>query len=83
MSEDGVAGLLRGEVAIAPGDLKTRCEALDVPLPGAGEGLVEVVDVQHQAAIGGGEDAEVREVGIAAEPAPGAPTEESCRGPSP
>ena len=65
--EDGVAGLLRGEVAVAPGDLKARREALDVPFPGAGKGLVEVVDVEHQAAIGGGEDAEVRQVGIAAE----------------
>ena len=40
---------------------------------GPGKRLVEVVDVQHQTAIGGGEDAEVREVGIAAclDPQPG------------
>ena len=64
--EDGGAGLLRGEVAVAPGDREARREALDVPLPRPRQGLVEVVDVHHQAAIGGGEDAEVREVGIAA-----------------
>ena len=66
MREDRGAGLLRGEVAVAPGDREARREALDVPLPGPRKGLVEVVDVQHQTAIGGGEDAEVREVGIAA-----------------
>ena len=66
MREDGGAGLLRGEVAVAPGDREARREALDVPLPGPGKGLVEVVDVQHQPAIGGGEDPEVREVRVAA-----------------
>ena len=50
----------------APGDREARREALDVPLPGSGKGLVEVVDVQHQAAVRGGEDPEVREVGVAA-----------------
>ena len=64
--QDGVAGLLRGEVAVAPGDREARREALQVPLPGPRQGLVEVVDVHHQAAVGGGEDAEVRQVGIAA-----------------
>ena len=66
-SEDGGAGLLRGEVAIAPGDLEAGREALQVPLPGPGKSLVEVVDVHHQPAVGGGEDPEVREVRIAAE----------------
>ena len=72
-AEDGGAGLLGGEFAIAPGDLEARREALQVPLPGPGKGLVEVVDVQDQAPIGGGEDAEVGEVGIAAclNPQPG------------
>ena len=65
-SEDGGAGLLRGEVAVAPGDLEAGGETLDVPLPGPRKGLVEVVDVHHQPAVGGGEDPEVREVGVAA-----------------
>ena len=66
-SEDGAAGLLRGEVAVPPGDLETGCETLEVPFPGPGKGLVEVVDVQHQLAVGGREDPEVREVRVAAE----------------
>ena len=72
-AEHGGTGLRRGEVAVSPGDLKAGGEALDVPLPWPREGLVEVVDVHDQAAIGRGEDAEVREVGIAAglDPQPG------------
>ena len=72
-AEDRSAGLLRGEVAVAPGDREARRKALDVPLPGPRKGLVEVVDVQHLTAVRGGEDAEVREVGIAAclDPQPG------------
>ena len=65
-AEDGGAGLRRREVAVTPRDLKTGGEALDVPLPRPRQGLVEVVDVHHQTAIGGGEGAEVREVGVAA-----------------
>ncbi len=65
-AEHGGPGLRRGEVAVSPGDLEAGGEALEVPLPGPREGLVEVVDVHDQAAVGCGEDAEVREVGIAA-----------------
>ena len=64
--EHGAAALLWGEVAVPPGDRETGCETLDVPFPGPGKGLVEVVDVQYQPAVGGGEDPEVREVGVAA-----------------
>ena len=45
----------------------TGCETLQVPFPGPGKGLVEVVDVQHQLAVGGREDPEVREVRVAAQ----------------
>ena len=48
------------------GDLQARRQALDVPLPRPGQGLVEVVDVEHQAALRGGEHPEVGQVGIAA-----------------
>src|SRR5207248_416865 len=34
---------LGSESPVAPGDLEARSQALDVPLPRAGEGLVEVV----------------------------------------
>ena len=51
----------------APGDREARHQALDVPLPRPGQRLVEVVDVEHQPPIRGGEAAEVRQVGIAAE----------------
>ena len=42
-------------------------EALDVVLEGATDGFVEVVDVEDEAAVGGGEGSEVKDVGIAAE----------------
>ena len=61
------------EAAVAPGDLEARRQALDVPLPRPRQGLVEVVDVEDQPPVGGGEDAEVRQVGVAAHlhPKPG------------
>ncbi len=65
-AEDRGAGLLRREFAVATGDLEARREALDVPLPGPRQGLVEVVDVEDDAPVGGGEGAEVGEVGVAA-----------------
>ena len=52
---------------VAAGHLEAGREALEVPLEGAGEGLVEVVDVEDQRALGSGEAAEVGEVGVAAE----------------
>ncbi len=55
------------ELAAATGDRKAGNEALHVPLERARQGLVEVVDAEHQAAVGGGIETEVREVGIAAE----------------
>src|SRR5262249_33603738 len=46
--------------------LQAGRQPLDIPLPRAGQGLVEVVDVEHQAALGRAEDAEVGQVSIAA-----------------
>ena len=56
----------RREAALARGDHDAGRQPLDVPLPGAGERLVEVVDVEDEAPLGRAEDAEVREVGVTA-----------------
>ncbi len=59
--------LVLGAVAVvARGDQHARREALDVPLPRARERLVEVVDVEHEPALGRREHAEVRQVRVAA-----------------
>ena len=55
------------EPVAAAGDLDAGRQPLDVPLPRAGQGLVEVVDVEHQSALGRAEDAEVRQVRVAAQ----------------
>ncbi len=55
------------EGARPPGDGEARGEPHHVPLPGPRQRLVEVVDVEEQLAIRGGEGAEVGEVGVAAE----------------
>jgi hypothetical protein len=41
-------------------------ESLDVPLPRPGKRFVEIVDVEHETPLRRGEDAEVRQVGVAA-----------------
>ncbi len=56
-----------GEPVAARGDGEAGREALDVPLEGAGVRLVEVVDVEHEATFGGGEHAEVADVGVPAQ----------------
>ena len=58
--------LLGGEPVLAPGYLQARGEPFDVPLPRAGQGLVEVVDVEDQAPLRRAEDAEVRQVRVTA-----------------
>ncbi len=52
---------------LAPGEEDAGGHALDVPLEGTGDGLVEVVDVEDDAAIETGEGAEVADVGVSAE----------------
>jgi hypothetical protein len=54
------------QVDVAAGDLDAGGHPLDVPLPGAGQRLVEVVGAEHEPAIGSREPAEVRDVRIAA-----------------
>jgi hypothetical protein len=64
---DGVAAHAAAESAIAARHLDARGQALDVPFPGPGQGLVEVVDVEDEPAVRCGEPAEVGEVRIAAQ----------------
>ena len=55
------------ESPLAPGHREARGQALEIPLERAGKRLVEVVHPEHEAPIGRCEDAEVRQVGVAAE----------------
>ena len=55
------------EAAVAPGDLEAGREPLHVPLPWTRQGLVEIVDVEDHLPLGRAEQAEVRQVRIAAE----------------
>ena len=55
------------EATFPPCDLDAGCQALDVPFPGSGERLIEVVDIKDQLTFRRGEPAEVRQVRIAAQ----------------
>ena len=68
-----LAAGLGGEPAVPSGHGKARGQPLDVPLERAGQGLVEVVDVEDQPPLRRGERAEVRQVGVPAQlhPQPG------------
>ena len=55
-----------GEVVLPARHLQAGRQPFHVPFPRAGEGLVEVVHVEEQVALGRAEDAEVGEVGVAA-----------------
>ena len=63
---DDVAALLGREPVVPRRHLQAGGQPLDIPLPRARQGLVEVVDVEHQAALGGAEDAEVGQVRVTA-----------------
>ena len=69
---DGGA-FLAGEPVLPAGDDQARRQPFDVPLPRAGQRLVEVVDVEHQVAFGRGEQPEVEHVRVPAQlrPDPG------------
>ena len=58
---------LDGVAVVAPGDGEAGGQALDVPLPWPGKGLVEVVDAEDQPPFRRREHTEVQEVGIAAD----------------
>ncbi len=57
--------LLRGQGA--SGEHKAGGKPLQVPLEGTADGLIEVVDVEDEAAVGRGECAEVADVGVSAD----------------
>ena len=58
---------LRVEAPVAPRDGEARDQPLHVPLERAGQRLVEVVHAEDEPAVRRGEDAEVRQVRVAAE----------------
>ena len=51
---------------MASGDDDAGRESLDVPLPGSGQGFVEIVDVEEDVALRRGEAAEIHKVSVAA-----------------
>ena len=53
--------------ASRPARIRLVAMTLDVPLEGAADGLVEVVDVEDEAGVDAGEGAEVADVGVTAE----------------
>ena len=63
---DDLAAVLAGEPVAAGSHFHAGRQPFDVPLPRAGQRLIEVVDVEDQEALGRAEDPEVRQVGIPA-----------------
>jgi len=61
-----LAALPGEEPVAAPGDFQVGREPVDVPFSGAGQRLVEVVDVEHQGGARRAEQAEVGQVRILA-----------------
>ena len=62
-----VAALRLGRAVLPPGHPDARDQPAQVPLPRARVGLVEVVEVEDQVALGRGVEAEVAQVGVAAD----------------
>jgi len=62
----GVAGST-ADAGFAAGEDNGRGQALDVPLEGAADGFVEVVDVEDEAAVRACVGAEVEDMGVSAE----------------
>ena len=58
---------LRGEAEVLPGDHDAGGKALEVPFPGAGERLVEVVVVEHEPTFRRRVGTEVGQVGVTTE----------------
>jgi hypothetical protein len=68
--DKGLGRHVAGGVAVAgfaAGEDEGGGHAFDVPLPGTRDGFVEIVEVEDEFAVGGGEGAEVLDVGVAAE----------------
>jgi hypothetical protein len=60
------AGVL-AEAVLPPGDPDAGHQPAQVPFPGAGVGLVEVVQVEDEFPFRGGVEAEIAQVGVAAD----------------
>ena len=54
------------DAVLAAGHDEAGSQPLDVPFPGRGQGLVEIVQVEDQVALGRGKEAEVRQVAVPA-----------------
>ena len=65
--EHDLAALLGREAVVAPGDGEAGRQPFDVPLEGAGQGLVEVVDVENEPTLGRCEGTEVGQVRVPAQ----------------
>ena len=65
--EHHVAAIVGAEAEVAAADLEARRQALHVPLPRAGQRLVEVVDIEDDLTLRRAEHAEVEHVRVAAE----------------
>jgi hypothetical protein len=69
-SQGHLPALLAGEPVVASRHDEARGQPLDIPFERAGQGLVEIVDVEHQATLRRGVRTEVRKVRIAAQLGP-------------
>ena len=65
-TQHGIAGGVFAEAVVAAGQHEAGGQAFHVPLPGGGEGLVQVVDVEDHAPFGGGVRPEVQQMTVAA-----------------
>ena len=66
-AQDRVLAGVLGQAVLAAGHPHAGGQPVQVPLPGPGVGLVEVVEVEDQVALGRGVEAEVAQVGVAAD----------------
>src|SRR5580704_13563513 len=64
--ERGVAANPVARADLPSGEHHAGGETLDVPFPRGGQRLIEIVDVENQAPLGGTVTAEIQQVGVAA-----------------
>ena len=65
-TQHGIAGDVFAEAVVAAGQDETGGQAFHIPLPGRGQGLVEVVDVEDHAPFRGRERAKIQQMTVAA-----------------